>query len=45
MVTLIAAIACLAAQDQVQWATDWDEALKEAKARNVPIQWTVHQDG
>ena len=42
---IIATIAILAAQDQVEWATDWDAALKEAKARNVPIQWTVHQDG
>lgn len=45
MTIAIAALIALAAQDEVEWATDWDAALAEAKARNVPIQWTVHQDG
>lgn len=32
-------------QDGVYWAASWDEALKEAQARNVPIHFTVHKDG
>lgn len=31
------------AQD-VPWAKSWAEALDEAKARNVPILYTVHGD-
>ena len=34
-----------AQKDQIIWAKDWDEAKKEAKARNVPIFWLVSQDG
>ena len=33
------------AQDGVIWATSWEEALKEAQARNVPIHFTMHKDG
>jgi hypothetical protein len=32
------------AQDGVYWATSWEEALKEAKARNVGIHLAVHKD-
>ena len=32
------------AQDGVYWAASWEEALKEAKARNVPIHVAVHKD-
>lgn len=35
----------LAQKDQIVWAKDWDEAKKEAKARNVPILWLLSQDG
>ncbi len=30
---------------QCRWAKSWDEALAEAKARNVPIHVTFHKDG
>ena len=30
---------------QIQWAGDWEKALEEAKARNVPIMFTLHKDG
>ena len=43
-VALVAVAPALAQGKQVIWATDWDEALKEAKARNVPILWSLHQD-
>lgn len=36
------ALALLIQDKDVAWATDWDAALKEAKARNVPILWSVH---
>jgi len=32
------------AQDGVYWAASWEEALAEAKARNVPIHVAVHKD-
>lgn len=28
----------------VIWVGSWEEALKEAQARNVPIHFTVHKD-
>jgi hypothetical protein len=28
----------------IDWKGDWDEAVKEATARNVPIMFSVHQD-
>ena len=33
-----------AAPDGIAWVGDWDEAVKEAKARNVPIHFTLHKD-
>ena len=32
------------AQDGVYWAASWEEALKEAKERNVGIHVAVHKD-
>ncbi len=32
------------AQDGVYWSASWEEALAEAKARNVPIHVAVHKD-
>jgi len=32
------------AQDGVWWASSWEEALKEAQARNAPIHFTQHRD-
>lgn len=29
---------------EVRWATSWEEALKEAKERNVPIHIGFHKD-
>ena len=28
----------------IDWQGDWDEAVREATARNVPIMFTVHKD-
>ena len=28
----------------IDWKGDWDEAVKEAKARNVPIMFVAHTD-
>lgn len=28
----------------IDWQGDWDAAVKEATARNVPIMFTVHKD-
>ena len=28
----------------LDWKGDWDEAVKEAKARNVPIMFAAHTD-
>ena len=30
--------------DGILWVGDWDEAVKEAKARNVPIHFALHKD-
>ena len=30
--------------DGIAWVGNWDEALKEAKARNVPIHFGLHKD-
>lgn len=40
----VLALAAPAQAQGVSWATDWDEALEEAKARNVPILWSKHAD-
>lgn len=32
------------AQDGVYWAANWEEALKEAKERNVGIHIAYHKD-
>ncbi len=32
------------AQDGVYWAASWEDALKEAKERNVGIHFAVHKD-
>ncbi|HZN61963.1 MAG TPA: hypothetical protein VFC90_06115 [Planctomycetota bacterium] len=32
------------AQDGVYWAASWEDALKEAKERNVGIHLAVHKD-
>jgi len=31
--------------DGIFWSGSWDEALKEAQERNIPIHFTVHKDG
>jgi len=41
----LAAIPALAKGPQCRWARSWDDALAEAKARNVPIHVTFHKDG
>lgn len=28
----------------IDWKADWDAAVKEATARNVPIMYAVHKD-
>lgn len=28
----------------IDWKGDWEEAVKEATLRNVPIMFTVHKD-
>jgi hypothetical protein len=33
------------APDGVIWSVSWEEAVKEATARNVPIHFTLHKDG
>jgi hypothetical protein len=40
-----AAVPALAGGPQCRWAKSWDEAMAEAKARNVPIHVTFHKDG
>lgn len=40
-----AARPALAGGPQCRWAHSWEEALAEAKARNVPIHVTFHKDG
>jgi uncharacterized protein YyaL (SSP411 family) len=32
------------AQNGVYWAASWEEALKEAQERNVPIHLAIHKD-
>ena len=29
----------------IDWKGNWEEALKEAEARNVPVMLCVHMDG
>jgi hypothetical protein len=29
----------------IDWKGDWEAALKEAGARNVPVMFAVHKDG
>lgn len=33
-----------AAPDGIIWTGNWEEAVAEAKARNVPIMFTAHKD-
>ena len=33
-----------AAPDGIAWVGTWDEAVKEAQARNVPIHFALHKD-
>ena len=40
----MAALPAMAAPPEIRWARSWDEALKEAKDRNVPIHVAVHKD-
>lgn len=42
---LIFAQAKPAPPDGIAWQGDWEAIVREAKARNVPIHFTVHQDG
>ncbi|HEX7896691.1 MAG TPA: hypothetical protein VF950_02965 [Planctomycetota bacterium] len=53
MTTFLIALALLSPQggkhklmpgQGIDWKADWDEAIKEAGARNVPIMFTVHKD-
>lgn len=30
--------------DWIAWTAEWDEAVKEATARNVPIHVAIHKD-
>ena len=32
-------------EKSIAWTKTWAEALEEASIRNVPIYFTVHQDG
>lgn len=41
----LAALPALAKGPQCRWAKSWDDAMAEAKARNVPIHVTFHKDG
>ena len=41
----LAALPALAKGPQCRWARSWDDAMAEAKARNVPIHVTFHKDG
>lgn len=43
-IALLAGAGLAGADDSIQWATDWDAAVKEARARNVPIVIAVHGD-
>jgi hypothetical protein len=54
-VVAILAVAAIGAQERkfkssypqigVYWAASWEEALKEAQERNVPIHLAIHKDG
>jgi len=33
------------AQAHITWAEEWEAALSEAKARNVPLHVAIHKDG
>lgn len=44
-VLALASLPALAGGPEVRWAKDWEEALKEAKERNVPIMLGIHKDG
>src|SRR5262245_28636007 len=35
----------LAPGQGIDWKSDWDAAVEEATARNVPIHFAIHQDG
>ena len=41
----LTALPALAKGPECKWAKSWDEAMAEAKARNVPIHVTFHKDG
>ena len=41
---VLAALPALAKGPECKWAHSWDEALAEAKERNVPIHATFHKD-
>ncbi|NUN49599.1 MAG: hypothetical protein HUU15_12295 [Candidatus Brocadiae bacterium] len=41
----VAALPAFARGPECRWSKTWDEALAEAKARNVPIHVTFHKDG
>jgi len=49
VVAALAALSLSAAPQQqpssIIWAKSWDEAIKEATIRNVPICFTMHKDG
>jgi hypothetical protein len=40
----LAALPALADRPECRWSKSWDEALAEAKERNVPIMVTFHKD-
>jgi hypothetical protein len=41
----LTALPALAKGPECKWSKSWDEAMAEAKARNVPIMMTFHKDG
>ncbi|MCE9583943.1 MAG: hypothetical protein K8T20_15780 [Planctomycetes bacterium] len=41
---MLAALPALARGPECKWAHSWEEALAEAKERNVPIHATYHKD-
>jgi len=44
LLSMATAPSALQDQDTVIWAASWEEAVKEATARNVPIHVTLHKD-
>ena len=38
------AFAQAAPAPEISWANNWEGALKEAQARNVPIHLAIHKD-